>query len=353
MGRIRRRSPPRPSPSSRTRYLCSALAETGWRRAQSAGWEAAAQQFLGVCQGTATQPANSSYRPLPDAKVPRIVAPTARTPLLLTIDVEEQFDWNRFSPVDFQAAGVAALSHFHERCREIGISPVYLVTHAIMSDPAFRSFLRSVLDGGTGEVGVHLHTWNTPPVWEFTNAFYSFQCNLPDYLERRKLETMSRLYEDSFGRPARIHRAGRWGGGDRTAAMLEDIGFDMDLSPCPYFHDKASGGPDFSALDHSLFWAGNRRSVLTIPVSTVMFARGPAFLSRLFGRLPPTLDRWMRRTLGTPLRFSPEGQPVERFDVYGFGTAAEPRRSLHPAQHVAFPQRQSLRQNPGGRRRSR
>jgi len=300
----------------RDRGYARHLAQTGWERSQSAGWDVAARRFLAVCRGTAQASRAGGYHPSPDALA---FAPADHeggpARLLLTVDLEEQFDWNEFPRTGFRVGGAGELAKFHESCRALKISPVYLVTYAIMEEPAFRDFLNGVLDDGSAEVGIHLHSWNTPPHWEFINSFNSFQCNLPAYMERRKLEVMCTRFERAFGRYPRIHRAGRWGGSDRTAELLEELGLEVDLSPCPPFFDARGGGPDFRGLDHDAFWAGARGNVLTVPASSAMFVRGPDRLSDhlIDGRwLPASVMGWMRRNFGSPVRFTPEGQPTAR-----------------------------------------
>ncbi|MGZ8407565.1 MAG: glycosyltransferase [Caulobacteraceae bacterium] len=307
--------------------LSRRLAEIGWTRSQAAGWEHTARNFLDVCRDRAVQPVNRSYRPRSEARA-FLPSPheNERTQLLLTVDVEEQFDWGKFSSTEFSVDGQQALAEFHASSRGLGISPVYLVTHAIMANPAFAEFFRAVLAEGAGEVGIHLHSWSTPPHWETLNSFNSFQCNLPEHVERRKLESMCRCFEETFGRPARIHRAGRWGGSDRTADLLENLGIEVDLSPSPYFHDRLSGGPDFRQLDHAPFWAGAGRRVLTIPASTARIMRGPGLRRHLPVHWPvlARFSQWINGTFGTAVRFSPEGQTVEGLATLAQGLGSRP-----------------------------
>ena len=105
-----------------------------------------------------------------------------------------------------------------------------------------------------------------------------------------------------------IHRAGRWGGNDRTAALLEDLNIKVDLSPSTGYRDPPVSGPDFSNLDGSPFWSGPRQSILTIPASSLNYLRGPAWLSttsfKAKRRWPIAGRGWI--PLGKPVRFSPE-----------------------------------------------
>lgn len=69
---------------------------------------------------------------------------------------------------------------------------------------------------------------------------------------RAKLDRLAKVLEDTFQRPLRSHRAGRWALDGRTVRWLRDHGFAADCSVCPgidWTSTKGSpsgiGGPDF------------------------------------------------------------------------------------------------------------
>lgn len=293
--------------------LAKRLSEFGWQRSQHCGWQQVTKAFLSVCFDKVPkllddeQPgrvarstgASAVTRPLP--RIESLQPPH----LLVTVDVEEEFNWNEFSRENHKVRGADALEAYHEDCRAIGLSPVYLVTHPIVQDDAFARFFERVLREGTGEVGIQMHAWTTPPFWEFPNAFNSFQCNLPAHVERRKVEFLCRAFEDRFGQTATIHRAGRWGSGPHTADILADAGIQIDLSPSTGFSNPEAGAPDFSVLDGFPYWAGRDQNVLTLPASTINCLRGPEWVSRAFFSFLGSVPQL--QGLGTPVRFSPEG----------------------------------------------
>ncbi|MGH7074801.1 MAG: glycosyltransferase [Stellaceae bacterium] len=289
--------------------LAARLGKGGRWRAQQRGWNAATQEFLRACGRDRVPVAAASYH-MPSAALalPHDVT-TSPLSLLVTVDVEEEFGWTEFDRHRFVVRGAEALRAFHDDCGTIGVKPVYLLTYPILVDPAFRRFFEEVQADASGELGIHLHSWTAPPFWEEANVFTSYQRNLPEHVERRKLEMLCRTFEASFGRPATIHRAGRWGGGERTAALLEELGIEIDLSPSAGYTDKGAGGPDFSNIDGSPFWSGPNGRVLTIPASAIKYLRGPPWLSpivfdamRASAKLAAIAQRF-----GTPVRFSPEG----------------------------------------------
>lgn len=289
--------------------LADRLANEAWLRSQDMGWDAVTRKFLELCYAPENPAPRFSYDlTRTRVAIPRKAGVRVVPKLLVTVDVEEEFGWDEFDRERHVVRGADALEQFHDDCRSVGISPVYVLTYPILMDLNYRHFLKRVLDSQEAELGIHLHSWTAPPYWEQANAFTSYQCNLPEHIERRKLETLCRVFEEAFGQPVRIHRAGRWGGGERTTALLAELGIAVDLSPSAGYSDLMVGGPDFRNLEGMPFWTGDQCQVLTIPASSVKYLRGPQWLSALLFRTMrnwPFLKAQMQRR-GTPVRFSPE-----------------------------------------------
>jgi glycosyltransferase involved in cell wall biosynthesis len=298
--------------------FAQALANEAWRRSQALGWRAVTQKFLDVCRSPSLRSLEPSYcSPKMHEALPRDTAGKSVPRLLVTVDVEEEFAWEEFDRTRNRVRGTEALEQFHADCRSVGVSPVYLLTYPILMDEKYRPFLKRVAKDREAELGIHLHSWTVPPYWEEANVFTSYQCNLPENIERSKLETLCAAFEECFGEPVRIHRAGRWGGGERTSSLLERLGISVDLSPSAGYSDIAVGGPDFRNIDGAPFWSGDQRKVLTIPASSVNYLRGPRWLSSAAFKLtrgwPSIRARAHKR--GTPVRFSPENAS-QRFIRY-------------------------------------
>ena len=283
------------------------LGDQAWLRAQGCNWPAVARRFINVCNEPGTLPSVPSYAIRQPAFAPTSAGKS--TPeLLVTVDVEEEFGWEEFDRSRHTVRGVHAMRQFHLDCRSVGVSPVYLLTYPILISEEYRQFLRHVIRDGEAEAGIHLHSWTVPPYWEQPNAFTSYQCNLPEHVEARKLEILSDTFEKSLGEKVSIHRAGRWGGGERTSSLLAKLGIEVDLSPSTGYSDARSGGPNFTNLDGSPFWSGDQGDVLTVPASSVNYLKGPQWLSSMAFEMarnwPSLQSRVWRR--GKPVRFSPE-----------------------------------------------
>jgi len=188
--------------------------------------------------------------------------------LLVTVDAEEQFDWN--APLGRGNTGVSHMRAVHRGqavCDRHGIRPTYVVDWPVATQPQGAGPLREIARDGRCTIGAHLHPWVCPPHDEDVCARNSFPGNLPRALEAAKLRETVRAIEAAFGAPPRCYQAGRFGIGPNTAALLEEQGFEVDFSVCPPFDYSDQGGPDFSGFGCETYWFGERRRLLGIPLT--------------------------------------------------------------------------------------
>ena len=241
----------------------------------------------------------------------------AATPptLMVVVDTEEAFDWQR--PVERQSVSVramAAIDRGQALCEAFGVTPVYVVDHPVAAQEAGRGPLQPIITAGRGLIGAHLHPWVSPPHTEMVTAENSFPGNLPEQLEADKLERLTTLIERSFGQRPLIYKAGRYGFGPNTAAILERLGYLVDLSPSPPFDFSAEGGPDFSRHGNHPTWLDDRQTLLCLPTTGAHVGAWPGDRQRLYRavhrppwrglRLPGILSRL---GLLARIRLSPEG----------------------------------------------
>ena len=188
--------------------------------------------------------------------------------ILIIVDTEEDFDWNQ--PFDRNSTSVASLAAQH-RAQEVfarhGVVPTYVVDYPVATSDLASETLGAFLRDGACEIGAHLHPWVNPPHEEEVNTRNSYPGNLPPALERAKLEQLSAAITERFGQAPKVYKAGRYGAGPATGQLLEDLGFEVDLSVVPYTSFQADGGPDFRALGLAPYWFGRSRALLEIPFS--------------------------------------------------------------------------------------
>lgn len=228
--------------------------------------------------------------------------------LIVTVDAEEEFDWNRMDCNEHKVAKPAALDRFQMLCEAVGAKPLYFITYPLLQDAETVEYFRALRLSRTADAGVHMHAWATPPNTAFSSDYCSFQTNLPVGVHRRKFEALAAQFETVFGERPRAHRAGRYGLRVRDYPLLRAAGIDFDFSPGAAFDFSAAGGPDFTDLSnhpYSVECESSRR-LFAFPVSGARALRGTRmFFSQENG------GRLRLRRATAPVRLSPEGASFE------------------------------------------
>jgi hypothetical protein len=208
--------------------------------------------------------------------------------VLLTVDTEEEFDWEgSFSRDGHGLKHVARLANFQTFCEGIGVSPLYLIDWPIVQSGEAVEILGEAVRRGNAEVGVQLHPWVNPPFDEEVNVRNSFAGNLPRDLERAKFARLRDAIEEKFGTAPLSYRAGRYGLGPDTATMLVDSGIAIDTSVRSNFDYSHAHGPDYSAHPLAPYWIGPDRQLLELPVTTVYWG----MLRKQGRQIFPLIDR--------------------------------------------------------------
>lgn len=189
---------------------------------------------------------------------------------LISIDTEEEFDWNApFQRTGHTTESAPMLRKFQEFIEKYQVKPSYFIDYSIVTDEAAVAFLQTVAEQKTADIGVHLHPWVNPPFDEQVNGYNSFAGNLPKELEEKKLVALRDAIGDKIGITPTIYRAGRYGIGPHTTALLRKHGFVMDSSIRSRFDYSGEGGPDFLAVGSEPFWWDDDRRLLEVPLTTV------------------------------------------------------------------------------------
>lgn len=203
------------------------------------------------------------------------------TRFIVFVDTEEEFDWTKpRSRNSVSTSAASALPEFQALADAHRVRPCYLADYPIAANEASASMLRQLVVGGNCDVGTQLHPWVNPPFDEEVTTFNSFAGNLPVDLERAKLTSLTEHIERSIGIRPTVYRAGRYGIGPNTAALLEEAGYRMDVSVRPYFDYSFEGGPNFRRHDPRPYWVGPNGNILEVPLGVTH--TGPL---RRFGRL--------------------------------------------------------------------
>lgn len=194
-----------------------------------------------------------------------IQVPATTRPLLsVVIHTEEEFDWTK-ADFDRHATSVTHMRHIH-RAQEVfdayDIVPTYVVDYAIANQEDGWRPLQQLAADGRALIGAHLHPWVSPPYREELTRRNSYPGNLPRDLEYEKLRLLTERIETAFGTRPTVYLAGRYGNGPNSAEILEDLGYEVDVSVNVPMDLSADGGPDYSSYTNHPFWFGSRRQML-------------------------------------------------------------------------------------------
>ena len=235
--------------------------------------------------------------------------------VLLTVDTEEEFDWNKpFSATEHGLQHVRHLRSFQEFCENLGVSPVYLVDWPIAHSQMATEVLSDAVARGKAEIGIQLHPWVNPPHDEAVDERNSFAGNLPPDLEREKFTRLRHAIEERFATTPMIYRAGRYGLGPDTARLLAESGVAVDTSVRSNFDYSAGHGPDYSRHPLEPYWIESRPRVLELPVTTVfwgMLRRQGSLLQPLLDKAPILRGAAARAGLLERIALTPEGVTAE------------------------------------------
>lgn len=240
--------------------------------------------------------------------------PAFGTRFMLFVDTEEEFDWDGpFRRTGHSVTALAGLARGQAYFQSAGVKPVYVTDYPIVESDKAVALLGQWRADGSADLGAHLHPWVNPPHLEEVNAANSYVGFLPEAIERAKLEALCNQMEARFGARPVCYRAGRYGVGPHSARLLEEAGFRLDTSVRSRFDYSEQHGPDFQGLPQFPYWAGPRRSLIELPLSTafVGLARGGGeALYRAAHRVRPLAGILSRARLISRVPLTPEGVPV-------------------------------------------
>lgn len=230
---------------------------------------------------------------------------------IITVDAEEEFDWHEpLRPSGHTLHSVSRLAKFQTFCEANGVAPVYMIDYPIATSRLAADILRDAVKAGRAEVGVQLHPWVSPPFGEDVNEYNSFAGNLPYALEQAKFRKLRDTIEENFGAAPQVYRAGRYGVGPNTAAILRENGIAVDTSARARFDYSTGGGPNFRELPLVPWWVGRAGGLMELPLTTVYWgplrAHGNWLYPKLW-RMPALRGLLARLGLLERIPLTPEG----------------------------------------------
>ncbi len=228
--------------------------------------------------------------------------------LAVTIDVEEEGLFSgSYAGGPATATNVDRLEMLDPVFRAKGIRPTLLVSYQVLQHERHRRLVRQLARAWHGEIGAHLHPWNTPPRGEWRQPEPVHSDAIPREVLEAKLTTLMAAFGQDHPRP-RSFRMGRYNMGPRLLSLLEAHGFTVDSSVAPlrsYYpgvgHLRAPCDPYFP--DRSDVTRPGASTVLEVPLTirSVLPAAGRVLAqANTMGMLSDRRALWVAKHASLP-----------------------------------------------------
>ena len=156
---------------------------------------------------------------------------------IITIDTEGDNIWHRVTTRsgmrDINVKNAEYIERFQKLCERFHFIPTYLVDYEMANAEVFISQAKEWLAEKKCEIGMHMHAWNTPPIYELpfnAKGHNPFAGEYPRYILWKKIRFMTEYLEDTFGTRPVSHRGGRWYVDPWYIQALMRLGYISDCS---------------------------------------------------------------------------------------------------------------------------
>ena len=132
--------------------------------------------------------------------------------LIITIDTEGDDLWSWKQGDAFTTNNTLFLDRFQRLCNKYNFFPVWLTNYEMIQDDRYVEFVKKYALEGKAEIGMHLHAWNNPPMYQLEVAQEGapYLIEYPDDVMEAKIKFLTDLIFERTGIKPVSHRAGRW-----------------------------------------------------------------------------------------------------------------------------------------------
>lgn len=238
--------------------------------------------------------------------------------LHVVVDTEAAFDRTEgFDRSRTAVTGMREQEPAQQLFESLGVRPLYLVDHAVASQPEGYGPLREMQDRHACVIGALMQARITPP-FEGEEAAGPARGGIPARdLEERKLRSLIAAIRQNFGIAPLFFRAAHHGFGPDTMDLLAELGFQVDFSLLPHADLRARGGPDFRLAECVPYRVSLQR-LLCVPVARGQIGALAPMSPRLQRLVQhPVMDRLQlpgllaRLNLADTVTLTPEGVTSE------------------------------------------
>lgn len=179
---------------------------------------------------------------------------------IITVDTEGDNLWR---PViqpkgmrNITVKNAAFIERFQLLCEKYQCKPTYLVNYEMSQAEPFVEQAKEWLKSGTCEIGMHMHAWSTPPLYDLKYKRGSNNPYAGDYPREvmwEKLKNITYFITDQFGVRPISHRGGRWFIDAWYMKALKKLKYKVDCSVTPGVSWKEHIGYSQYGVDYRNF----------------------------------------------------------------------------------------------------
>lgn len=151
---------------------------------------------------------------------------------VITVDTEGDNQWGTWKGEVTTTENARCIPRFQELCEAFGFKPVYLLTFEMALDSQLAIYLKRKMLAGQCEVGMHLHSWSSPPDHRLARYYKGnpYITEYPIEVMREKMDMLTKCISDHLEVCPTSHRAGRWASSPQMFEVLSELGYLVDCS---------------------------------------------------------------------------------------------------------------------------
>ena len=155
---------------------------------------------------------------------------------IITVDTEGDNLWDWIPGTVITTNNINYIERFQLLCNKYDFKPVYLSNYEMLSSDNYIDFAKKYESKGECEIGLHLHAWNNPPLYELKRKYDqpSYLIEYPYDIMKAKFKEIFDLFVKRMGKIPISHRAGRWAMNSDYFNILKEFGIKVDCSYTPH-----------------------------------------------------------------------------------------------------------------------